>query len=329
VTNFAHGALASLRLEYEDLAKVNPELIMLYISGYGRDGPYANYVALGPTIDAASGHQSLRGYPETAPADSAHTYYPDVVGSYTGFFAALAALHRRAAGGGARFLEMALTEALFPHLGGFIGECSLSGHQSQLRGHRDPSASPHGCYPSRDLEDSTDGRLTADRWIAIACWDKGQWEALARLMGRPDLASDRRFATTSARKEREDELDGLIAEWTHTRPARELMHLLQREGVPAAAVMSDPDVFEDAHIAERGFLREVEHREAGRFRGPGPIWRSSSHSLGVRMPANCLGEHNRLVLQGLLGQSEDDFAELEAEGVCGEVYTLALAQEGQ
>jgi crotonobetainyl-CoA:carnitine CoA-transferase CaiB-like acyl-CoA transferase len=329
VSNYAHGALASLHLEYHDLKRVNPGVIMLYISGYGSDGPYSNYVALGPTVDAASGHQSLRGYPETAPADSAHTYYPDVVGSYTSFFAVVAALHRKSETGEGRSLELALTEALLPHFGAYIGEYSLAGKLRPLEGNRDRQACPHGCYPTRDLDPAEDGRLRSDRWIAIACWDEGQWQALASLMGRPDLASDHRFASAPARKSREDELDAYISDWSRHQDGSLMMHALQAAGVPAASVMADSELFEDPHVLERGFLREVRHREAGSFLGPGPVWQSAKHELGVRMPANCLGEHNRLVLRGLLGVSDVEFAQLEADEVCGEVYALRLAQEGQ
>jgi crotonobetainyl-CoA:carnitine CoA-transferase CaiB-like acyl-CoA transferase len=336
VSNYAHGALRSLRLEYDDLIKVKPDIIMLYISGYGADGPYEDYVALGSVIDAVSGHQSLRGYPETAPADTAHTYYPDVVAAYTGFFAVMAALHRRAIRANQASpqasglnLEMALTEALFPHIGGFIGEYSLTGRLEAILGNRDPQASPHGCYPTRDLEAAEEGRLTTDRWLALYCSDDAQWRSLAHLMGRDDLADDTRFATASARKSHEDELDALIADWTRARTASELMLELQAAGVPAMSVMADSDIFEDPHVRSRGFLREIVHREAGVFRGPGPIWHSRKHDLEVRLPANCLGEHNRLILQGLLGITTDEFAALEAAGVCGEVYALDLAEEGQ
>jgi crotonobetainyl-CoA:carnitine CoA-transferase CaiB-like acyl-CoA transferase len=107
------------------------------------------------------------------------------------------------------------------------------------------------------------------------------------------------------------------------------MHALQAARVPATSVMADSEIFEDSHILGRGFLRDIRHREAGRFLGPGPVWQSAKQELGVRMPANCLGEHNRLVLQGLLGVSDVEFAQLEADEVCGESYALRLAQEGQ
>jgi crotonobetainyl-CoA:carnitine CoA-transferase CaiB-like acyl-CoA transferase len=329
ISNFAHGALASLRLEYSDLREVNPDLVMLYISGYGSDGPYANYVALGPTIDAASGHQSLRGYPETAPADSAHTYYPDVVASYTAFFAVMAALSRRKVSRKGIYQELALTESLFPHIGPFIGEYSLTGSIPPVLGNRDQDACPHGCYPTRDLEPASDGRQTSDRWIAIACWAEDQWRSLTRMMGRPDLAKDPRFVTAATRKAHEEDLDVLIGEWTKDQYGGELMHALQAAGIPAASVMADSELFEDDHLAARGFFREIHHREAGVFRGPGPIWRSSRFKLDVRLPANCLGEHNRAVFQDMLGLSDAEFSKLEADEVCGDAYTASLAQEGQ
>lgn len=327
VTNYAHGGLGTLGLEYDDLRAVNPELIFLFISGYGADGPYANFVALGSTIDAASAHQSLHGYPETAPAETAQGYYADASTACTAFFAVLAALHRQRRTGGAVNIELALSEVMFAHLGGAIASYSATGEEPAITGNRDRYSAPQGVYPTAALpaEPDTERRID-DRWIAIACRDAEEWQSLAGVMDRDDLACDERFDTTERRLANHDALDELIGAWTAGQEARELMHRLQAAGVPAAAVMPDSDIYEDAHVAARGYLREIHHRHAGTFRGPGPIWRSTKHDLGVRRPANSLGEHNREILQGRLGVSDEEFAALEAAGVCGERYALPPMQ---
>jgi crotonobetainyl-CoA:carnitine CoA-transferase CaiB-like acyl-CoA transferase len=321
VANFARTAMESLRVEYGDLTAVNPKLIMAFISGYGADGPYRDYAALGSTIDAVSAHQSLRGYPESAAIDNQHSYFSDSITAFTTFFVVTAALHRRRLTGEGAFFDMALTESMFPAIGGPITAYSATGELPLMPGNRDPAAAPHGCYRSRALPDDPDSqRLTDDRWIAIACRDEEEWSALLRVMGRPELAADPRFRELAARQAHQDELDEVINAWTEHQDATALMHELQSAGVPAMALMPDSELFEDPHLKARGYFAEVDHRDAGRYRMPGPVWRSRKHDIRVRMPTYCLGEHNREILQGLLGVTDEEFATLEAGGVIGEAY---------
>jgi crotonobetainyl-CoA:carnitine CoA-transferase CaiB-like acyl-CoA transferase len=322
IANFARTAIQSLRAEYDDLRAVNSELIMAFVSGYGADGPYRDYAALGSTIDAVSAHQSLRGDPELTAIDNQHSYYSDSITAFTAFFAVTAALHHRRLTGKGAFLEMALTESMFPAIGGPVATYSATGQLPPMRGNRDAAAAPHGCYRSRALPDDPDGlRLTDDRWIAIACRDDREWLALAGAMGRDDLTDDPRFRGLAERLAHQDELDEIINAWTELDDTTELMRELQSAGVPAMAVMTDSELFEDPHLLARGYFADIDHRDAGRYRQPGPIWRSRRRRPTVRMPTYCLGEHNREILQGLLGVTDDEFAALEAGGVIGEAYS--------
>ncbi|MBK36212.1 MAG: hypothetical protein CME26_11885 [Gemmatimonadetes bacterium] len=321
VANFSRSAMASLHVEYDDLISVNPELIMTFISGYGVDGPYRDYAALGSTIDAVSAHQSLRGDPESTVIDNQHSYFSDTITAYTAFFAVMSALHRRRNTGQGILLDMALTESMFPVIGGPIAAYSATGELPPMRGNRDAVFAPHGCYRSRSLPPDPDTqRLTEDRWIAIACRSEHEWLMLTRHMGREDLREDPRFRGAAERLLHQDPLDEILNEWTERHDATELMRELQSAGVPAMAVMPDSELFDDPHLRARGYFTEIDHRDAGRYRTPGPIWRSRRYTPGVRMPVYCLGEHNREILQGLLGVSDDEFVALTASGVIGEAY---------
>jgi len=320
LSNYTRETLKSLGLRYEDLSDRNPDLVMLQISGYGSDGPYADYVALGTTIDAITSHQSLHGYPESTPAETTQGYYADAATAYHSFFLAMAALRERDRTGRGQHLDIALAEVMFGPLGGAIGAASIA--PQPVFGNRDPRFAPQGCYPTRARpEEPGTERQTDDRWIAIACESEEQWRALAVAIERPALTSDPRFRDAEARHAHHDELDELIGAWTAPQDALELMHRLQADGVPAAAVLPDSDVFEDPHLATRGFFHEIPHRE-GAFLGPGPIWHAERHQPGVRRAANELGEHNRLVLQDWFGIDDEEFAALEAANVCGNQYVL-------
>ena len=320
LTNYTRETLNSLRLTYAELSARRPDLVMLQISGYGLNGPYADYVALGTTIDAITGHQTLHGDPESSPTDTEQGYYADSSTAYHSFFAAVAALRERDRSGCGVHLDIALSEAMFGTLGGAIGATSIA-PQTNL-GNRDLRNAPQGCYPTRSRPgDPGTKRQTDDCWIAIACETEEQWSALAAAIGAPELRSDPRFGSAEARQAHHDELDKLIGAWTAPQDTSELMHRLQARGVPAAAVLPDSDVFDDPQLAARGFFRELPHTE-GAFHGPGPIWRAERHPPEVRHAANGLGEHNRLVLQDWLGLDDDEFAALEAANVCGDRYVL-------
>jgi crotonobetainyl-CoA:carnitine CoA-transferase CaiB-like acyl-CoA transferase len=321
VSNFALTAIEGLGITYDDLSAVNPKLVMAVISGYGADGPYRDYAALGSTIDAVAAHQSLRGYPETAPLDSQHTYYSDAITGYTAFFAVMAALHRRRESGEGGCVDVALTESLFPAIATQIGAYSVAGEVPPMLSNRDRVAAPQGCYRTRSLPEEESERLTDDRWIAISCRDEAEWQALLATIDSEELSRDARFADLDARHEHHDELDAILNEWTAQYDSNELMHRLQAAGVPAVALMPDSDVMDDPHLIARGYFAHVDHRDAGEYRAPGPIWRSQRHEVRLRDPAHCLGEHNREVLQGLLGVSDDEFDQLGAQGIIGEAYS--------
>lgn len=326
VTNFARTAIERLGLSYDDLVAVNPTLVMAVVSGYGADGPYRDYAALGSTIDAVAAHQSLRGYPETAPLDSQHSYFSDAITGYTAFFAVMAALHRRRETGEGACLDLALTESLFPVIGPQIGAYSVVGEVPPALGNRDRVAAPQGCYRTLALpEEPESERLTGDRWIAISCRDEDEWQALLGVIGDEDgseqLSVDARFASLDGRHEHHDALDVILDRWTAQYDSLELMHRLQAAGVPAVALMPDSEVMDDRQLVARGYFTAVDHRDAGRYRAPSPIWRSQRHDIRLRTPAHCLGEHNREVLQGLLGVSDEEFEELETQGIVGEAYS--------
>jgi crotonobetainyl-CoA:carnitine CoA-transferase CaiB-like acyl-CoA transferase len=324
VTNFARQALERLDVTYEAMRRLRQDLVMLSISGFGLDGPYRDFAALGSTIDAVTAHQSRRGYPETAPLENQHSYYSDAITALTAFFATMAALRCRDRTGEGAHLDLALTDAILPILGDAIGARSLTGEVPAMTGNRSPSMAPHGCYPAASLPPGEPGRLVEDRWIAIACEDDQEWVRLRQLMLDDGVEVGEEFDTLEQRKAREDVLDDLIAGWSLRSNPHELARRLQATGVAAVAVMTDAELYEDRHLAERGFFEEVTHPDAGTYRQPGPLWKSTTHPMSVRRPAFCLGEDNVAVLQGMLGVSGEEFAELEDRGVIGERYTAEM-----
>jgi formyl-CoA transferase len=158
-------------------------------------------------------------------------------------------------------------------------------------------------------------RSADDKPVIIAANHDALFRRLCDAMGRPDLADDPRYATHAARFQNEDALDAEIAAWASGRPAAEIDAVLNAAGVVCAPVYSIADIFEDAHVRDRGMLVEHEDPELGRFVGPGVLPKFSSTPGGVRWTGPWQpGAHNREVFVELLGRSEDELRDLKRQG---------------
>ena len=325
VENFSAGVLDRLGFGYGELVRLRPDVILLSMPGFGATGPEAHYIAYGPTQEAMSGLSSMTGYPDGPPLLTG-IFFGDPVGGTFAAVAAVTALWGRRRTGRGGHIDLSQQEALASLLPEVLLEYQFNGRILTPQGNRHPAMAPHGCYPCKD-EDHAPAAMPphpssfiphpSDRWIVIGVEDEAQWQALCRLMDRPELAADPRFATRSARRRHQDELDGLIAAWTQDHDHRALMRALQEAGIAAEAVLNAAKVLDDPHERERGFFQDVPHPEAGTHPHAGGPWRFSGAFLPIRRAAPCLGEHNALVLGGLLGLSAETLEQLEAEGVIG------------
>lgn len=253
VNNYRPGTLERFNLGYENLRKVNPNIIVLSMPGYGSTGPGRMYASHGAQLMADSGMYYLWGHSDTPVERRGRAAIPDFLGGAQGALAVTAALHARDAIGAGQEIEIAQLEALVAALGVGLLESSVNGRDWQPSGNRRPDAAPYDVYACR-------GR---DAYCAITCTTDDQWEALCRAMGRPQLANDDRFAALAGRLGNADALDAIITEWTSDLTPRQVTHMLQKAGVPAAVVQTGEDVYFDVHLRERGFVVPVDDPESG------------------------------------------------------------------
>ncbi len=308
--NYAYGVMESFGLGYDALRRVKPDLIVLMMPGYGNTGPDKRYRSMGMTIDAFTGHSSLRGYPDLDLSTLSLVHHPDAVAGVTAAFAVCAALHYRARTGKGQFIDMSQAEAFTPHLGEVFLEYGMTGHVRERGGNRHPRMAPHGCYPC----------LGDDKWVTIAVRDEKEWRVFCQATDIPHLAEDLRFATLKARLKNQDTLDETISRWTSVRDRYEVTRLLQVSGIPARPVLDcGGDTYDDPHLQESGYFQEVTHPEAGTHLLSGPIWKLSDSREQAQKPAPCLGEHNSYILRDVLGFSDATLASLENEQIIGTV----------
>jgi crotonobetainyl-CoA:carnitine CoA-transferase CaiB-like acyl-CoA transferase len=281
-------------------------VIVVTMPGHGKTGPERDFVAYGTNVEQLSGLCHLTGYADGPPQKTGISYGDPMAGIAAAGAVAMALWDRRRTGRGQQ-IEVAQRENLINLIGEHIVGYSMSGREPPRRGNRHSSMAPHGCYRCRG----------DDEWVTIACEDDAQFADLCGAMGRPELASDGRFADVVSRYRNQDALDGLVSEWTVERTKEAAAAALQAVGVPASPVLSAPEVFEDPHLRARGFYESMSHSVAGVWEVEGPHWRMSESPAHVRLPAPAFGEHNAYVFGELLGLSEDEIAALEREGITG------------
>ena len=134
-------------------------------------------------------------------------------------------------------------------------------------------------------------------------------------MARPELVDDDRYATHAARGRYQQELDELVAQWTRTLSAAELIAVLEESGVPAGKIYRAPDMLDDPHFIAREAIIRVPHPEFGNLAMQNVFPKLSATPGEVRWPGPALGQHNEEIFSGLLGISEDRMKELQDQGI--------------
>ncbi len=303
VDNFAGGAMKRMGLDYEVLSRVKPDIIMLSSCPMGQTGPYPTAPAIGAGLTALAGIMDLAGWPDRDPV--ALDSYTDFISPHFNATIILAALDYRDRTGQGQFLDLSQYEDCVHFMAPLVLDYTVNGRLNTRMGNRLDRAAPHNAYRCRG----------DDRWCAIGVFTEEEWRGLCGVIGRPELAGDRRLATPAARKENETELDNIVEEWTMARSAEEVMDLMQAAGVPAGVVRNSEELLEhDPQLAHRRFFRTVDHAEVGVYRSPRSSFTLSRYDPELR-PAPLLGEHNEYVLREIAGFSDDEIAELIADEV--------------
>jgi len=305
VQNFSAGAIDRMGLGYETLKQVKPDIIMISICGYGQTGPERHYMGYGPASVPLAGISSLTGYRGLGPAEVGISYGDPNAGIF-GAFAALAALAYRQRTGRGVHVDLALWEALLTLQPEGLMDYAMNRTQPERDGNHDRWMAPHDCFKCQGDD---------DKWVTIVCGTEAEWQALCKAMGKPELATDKRFATATARKANEDALEEIITAWTQERDRWEVTEILQKAGVAAFPSLSNKDLATNPHLAARGYLVQKEHPEVGKRIHAGIPWQMSSTPCEVRAAAPLRGQHSDYVLRDILELSEAEVRKLKEEQI--------------
>ncbi|TQM06289.1 CaiB/BaiF CoA transferase family protein [Pseudonocardia kunmingensis] len=288
VENFRPGTLERWGLGYDRLAALNPGLVLVRVTGYGQDGPYATRAGFGSIGEAMGGIRHLTGEPDRPPSRSGISLGDSLAGTFSAL-GTMMALHARSRTGRGQVVDTAIYEAVLALMESLLPEWEIAGSRRERTGAILPGTAPSNAYPTADGADVVVG---ANRDTVFA--------RLCDAMGRPDLAAGE-FATHDGRGRRQAELDELIAAWTRTLDADDLLERLHAAGVPAGRVYTAADMVVDPHFAARQAIVRLAHPVLGEFPVQNVVPRLSDTPGSVRALGPELGEHNAEVYGALLG----------------------------
>ncbi|MBI2888120.1 MAG: CoA transferase, partial [Chloroflexi bacterium] len=304
VENFSPRVMRSWGLDYPELRKIKPDIIMASLPGFGLTGPSAEYLSVASTVMAVTGMMQLWTYPEEQVPFDIPTFQPDYAGGTHAAVAILAALHQWARTGNGQHIEVAQVETAACLLGPTFLEYSVNHRVPQPKGNQNAYAAPYGCYPCKG----------EDQWCVLAVQTEKEWERFCYVLGDPGWAEDAKFSTVAARLENRTALDAHVAAWTRTQTPFQVMRALQRVGVAAGAVQNSEDLFRDPQLRERGFLRDLHDPAAPGAVLPGPVLRFGGLPGKITRGPE-FAEHNAYVYGKILGLPQQEVAALIEEGV--------------
>jgi formyl-CoA transferase len=302
--NFRPGTLEKWGLSYAELAKINPKLIMIRVSGFGQTGPRAKDPGFGAIGEAMGGLRYVVGDPSTPPSRMGISIGDSLAATFA-CLGALSALHYREQTGHGQVVDSAIYEAVLAMMESLITDYDQRQFIRERTGAILPKIAPSNIYP------------TKDGMVLIAANQDTVFSRLALAMGEPELARDPNYATHQARGAHQAELDARIGRWSATLTNVEVLEILARPdtAVPSGLIYRAPDMLDDPQFVARNAIISTQHPVFGELKMQNVAPKLSATPGGVRSPAPELGQHNDEVYLGLLGLTAERYAELKSRKV--------------
>lgn len=304
--NFKVGGLKRYGLDYASLAAINPRLIYCSITGFGQDGPYAERPGYDFLIQGLGGLMSITGQPDGEPGGGPVKAGVALTDITTGLYAAIAVLaavnHRHQSGEG-QHIDMALLDVQVATLANQAMNFLTSGTAPGRMGNAHPNIVPYQTFPAADGD------------IILTIGNDDQFARFCDAAGRPEWASDERYASNAARVANRDTLIPALRQTTVMKTTAEWLRLLEDAGVPGGPVNTIEQVFQDPQVQHRGLRIDLSHPLTQSVPLVGSPLRLSGSPVRYQAAPPLLGEHTAEVLTGLLGLDATQLAQLKADGV--------------
>ncbi|QDX80006.1 hypothetical protein B9N43_01285 [Denitratisoma sp. DHT3] len=307
IENFSARVMDNFGFTTERLKEINPKLIVVRVPGFGLEGPWRDFTSFAMPLEQVSAMSWVTGNPDGPPVNLGG--YADAIVGMHALVALQAALIHRERTGQAQLVEVPQLE---------VGACltaeqviaySTTGRIMGRQGNRSETMAPQGVY-----------RCSCGHAVALSIRDDSDWQRFRKMSPVNTWAQDDRFDSLAGRRAHHDELDELISRWTSGISANSVITALQEVGIPAAIVLTQPNIAREPHLVSRNFFQELDHPLTGVRRYPRWPWLQSIGPNGEhRFRAPTLGEHNHEILRGELGLSDDEIAHLASKEIIGTV----------
>lgn len=302
IENYRPGVLEKMGLAPEILHAINPDLIVVRISGFGQTGPYAQNPGFGTLVEAMSGFAARTGFPDREPVLPPLALADMISGIFGAQAVTMALLAREKGRSRGQVIDLSLLEPMFAVLGPEASIYKVTGKVKERSGSASNTVSPRNVYRCRD------GKFAAlsgsTQTVAMRIFD---------IIGRPDMKTDPRFSTNVERVRHRDLVDAAVAGWFTERDRAQALATMRAAGATVGPVYDIADIAEDAHFAERGIVVDVEDEDNGTLPMHNILPRLSATPGVWRRPAPTLGQHTSDVLKEA-GISENDIASILAGG---------------
>lgn len=306
VENYPASTLAAWECSWDDLSALNPDLVMVSVSCYGRTGPLADRAGAGTLAEAFGGLTNMTGEPDgppvlpSIPLGDTLVAFPGVIG------ALVAAWHVKVNGGRGQHVDVAMYDPVLTLMQSTILAWDPAGDEPppHRTGSRVPGGVPRNVYRTRD-----------DRWLVVSGTTDRQVERILELVGRTSDDDRAKFARSADRLRNADELDAIVAEWIAARDASDVVDALDRCRIPVAPVNEVPDLLANEHMRARGSFTVLDDEVLGPVTLVTPSPRLSATPGRVAFTGPPPGAHNAEVYGELLGLGAADLERLAADGV--------------
>jgi crotonobetainyl-CoA:carnitine CoA-transferase CaiB-like acyl-CoA transferase len=304
IENFRPGTMEKWGLGPAALKTTNPGLIYARISGYGQTGPYASRPGFASVCEGIGGFRYVNGFPGQPPVRPNLSMGDTLAGMHAVLGILMAYIHRAKPGSGqGQVVDVAIYEAVFNMLEAVVPEYDGAGAVREPSGSTLTGIVPTNTYLCRD-----------GKYVIIGGNGDSIFKRLMHTLGRPDMAADERLANNARRVQHEQEIDDVIAAWTSSHDAQDVLRQLEAASVPSGPIYNVEDMVADPHFQARGLFEEVDI-DGRPLKIPALIPKLSETPGGTSWPGPEVGSHNEEVLKDLLGMSDDDVSALRGAGI--------------
>lgn len=302
VENFRPGVMQRLGIAYADLEPVNPALVYVSVSGFGQDGPLAMRPAYDLIVQAASGLMSITGFPDGPPTRVGDSFGDLCAGLFAAWSTCAALFDRERTGRGTH-LDVSMFESLLALQVTALSQYQVTGVAPGRVGNRHPVSTPFDTYRARD------------GMVVLAAANDRIFERIAKLIGRPELTVDPRFAIDEERTRHEPQLRALIESWASEHDVDEIVALATASDVPSSALYDLGQALDSEQARHRRPLTAIDHPRAGPIDVVQQPVRFGPHRAVPATPSPALGEHTDELLAELLDVGAERLSALRRRNV--------------